>query len=95
MSASRRAILEAILFGDMPQEKLKAAELLEAMDARDPDAAHRDFYAELDGMTAQELAELDEAFAVPVVTVEERAEEIARDPHRRRALRRRGEARGA
>lgn len=85
MKGSRRAILESILFSDdsTPTEKLKAAEVLEQMDGRDPDAQYRDFYADLDVLVRESspeaLAELDAAFASPVFTLEARAEETARE----------------
>lgn len=69
MNGSRRAILDAMLHGEAtPAEKLKAAELLEAMDARDPNSADREFFADLDTLPDAVLdLELDAVLIVDVV----------------------------
>src|SRR3954465_4131350 len=79
----RRKALVAIVESpeSTPDQFLRACELLDRLDARDPSARDRDFFADLDGLTEVELA----AFGVPPVFVieqhpafGERVEQVAR-----------------
>jgi hypothetical protein len=81
MSETRRAILESILYSEAAtaSERLKAAELIEQLDARDPDAKSRDFYSDLTELSDEALDELLGAVSTPVLTLDARAREVARE----------------
>jgi hypothetical protein len=81
VSTTRRTILESILHSAAATvtERLKAAELIEVLDARDPDARSRDFYSDLEELDDEILDELLGAVSTPVLTLEARAQEVARE----------------
>lgn len=100
----RRRALEAIIASDdaTPEQFLRAAELLDRLDERDPDATTRDFYSDLEKLTPDERAELDAEIMAPtyeeIVNDDRFAAEVARaarnlaDVRRKRSRRKRRDA---